>query len=246
MTTTSGTPSDIAGRALAAVTSAILLVRRPRPIHSRGVVLYGSVRWLGRRGSSGIGWIDEPPEGGTQSVAARVSRGIGLPPALPDIIGLALRLDTPDGAADLELSSTGLGVPGRFLLVPHRSASSPWYGTLLPYRGTRGPVLVAARPRRPAALPPVDTELAARLTAEDWVLDLLYATPTSRWRRFAELRLSATVAPDGAPVVDASPHAEVAGAELRFDAVLRPLPGAENYRWTAELRRPAYRRAQRS
>jgi hypothetical protein len=244
----SGVPSVIAGRVLEAVTSAILLVRRPRPIHSRGVVLTGSARWLDARGRAvaGIRWIDEPPASGSQPVTARVSRGIGLPPTLPDIIGLAVRFETPDGPADVELSSTGRGVPGRYLLVPHRSASHAWYGTLLPYRGPRGPVQIAARPRRPADLPTVDSAFAERLTTEHWVLDLLWADATSRWRRFAELRLSAVEAGGRTadPVVDVSPATEVSGEALRFDAVLRPLPGAETYRWTADLRRPAYRRAQ--
>jgi hypothetical protein len=248
MTETLRAPAGLAGRALAGVTSAIMLVRRPRPIHSRGVVLTGEVRWLpgARRALAGIRWIDEPPAGGVQAVTARVSRGIGLPPALPDIIGLALRLETPDGPADLELSSTGFDVPGRFMLLPHRSASSPWYSTLLPYRGTRGPVLVGARTRRPRGLPPVDADLAARLGSEEWVLDLFSAGLTSRWRRFAELRLSSVAEVHETPLVDTSPHTVVDGAELRFDAVLRPLPGAENYRWTVDLRRPAYRRAQRA
>jgi hypothetical protein len=226
--------SALAGRALGAVVGAILLVRRPRPIHSRGVVLTGDARWLPTRRTAGIRWIDEPPHGGSQTVTARVSRGIGLPSALPDILGLALRFDTEDGPADLELSSTGFDVPGRFMLLPHRSASRAWFGTVLPYRGSRGPVLIAARTRGPLDLPRVDAALAADLVDRD---------PRSCWRRFAELRLSAAGAP---PIVDASPHADAGGAELRFDAVLRPLPGAENYQWTVDLRRPAYCRAQAS
>jgi hypothetical protein len=211
------------------------------------VVLTGDVRWLPGLRASGIRWIDEPPVSGAQRVTARVSRGIGLPPALPDIIGLALRIETPDGPADLELSATGRGVPGRFVLLPHRSASTPWYGTLLPYRGSRGPVLVAARTRRPSDLPTVDADLARRLAHDAWELELFSASPTSRWRRFAEVRLTAPDAGggQGEEVVDVSPHETVGGAELRFDAVLRPLPGAGTYRWTEDLRRPAYRRAQR-
>jgi hypothetical protein len=231
MTGRNGALAAVAGRALAAVTGAIMLVRRPRPIHSRGVVLSGSVRWLAgpRRRAAGIRWIDTPPSGGTQRVTARVSRGVGLPPQLPDIIGLALRFETPAGPADVELSSTGFDVPGRYMLLPHRSASSPWYSTLLPYRGSLGPVQLAARTRRPLDLPPIDSDLAERLTGEDWLLDLYWADARSRWRRFAELRLSAIERPPA--VVDVSPATEVSGQALRFDAVLRPLPaGAQRGR----------------
>jgi hypothetical protein len=252
-------PSALVGRVLEAVTGAIMLVRRPRPIHSRGVVVSGEVRWLpvSRGRAAGIRWIDAPPPSGTQPVTARVSRGIGLPLQLPDIIGLALRFETPDGPADVELSSTGFDVPGRYMLLPHRSASSPWYSTVLPYRGSLGPVQLGARTRSPRDLPPAAPDLAERLVGDDWVLDLYWAGARSRWRRFAELRLSAiggpgsprlgqpVDAPVDAPVVDVSPATEVDGEALRFDAVLRPLPGAESYGWAAELRRPAYRRAQR-
>jgi hypothetical protein len=216
----------LAGRVLQGVFAAIMLVRRPRPIHSRGVILTGRMTWLGTSAPSGISWIDGAPSAGT-TVTARVSRSVGLPAPLPDVIGLAMRMPTADGFADLELASTGIGVPGRFVLVPHRTPSRATFGSLFPYRGTSGPVLVCARPVSPT-LPPDLAGIRDALTRESWRLRLYFTTPTSRWRVFAEVALH--TAPDD--------------DFLRFDALRHPLPGAGSYRWERLARQPSYRLAQ--
>jgi hypothetical protein len=219
----------LAGQALKAVFAVILLVRRPRPVHASGVMLAGTVRWLPRIADSGIRWIDAPP-GEPVAVVARVSRAIGLPAPLPDVIGLAIRFHGDDGPTDLELSSTGFGVPSRFWLAPQRSPSRARFTTLLPYRSTTGPIVVAARTIDPPALPVPLGQLARALEAGTWNLRLYYARPTGKWRPFADLELTRTTGPvDG---------------DLRFDAVRNPLPGAGTYAWTRALREPSYRLAQ--
>lgn len=123
-------------------------VRRPRPIHTRGVMLTGHVEWVRPATAerpSGIAWVDAPPPARRSPVVARLSRSIGLPAPLPDIIGLAVRVETDDGDADIEFASTGTSVPLRFALLPHRRPSRARFGILLPYRGTHGPVLLRAR-----------------------------------------------------------------------------------------------------
>lgn len=222
--------STLAGAALEVIFGVLLLARRPRPIHPKGVVLDGSLRWIGRAQDSGMRWVDEPPSAPVQ-VTARVSRGAGLPEPLPDIIGLALRLQTETGAADLELASTGFGVPSRFWLAPQRSPSRARLTTLLPYRGDHGPVLIAARTLAPGDLPTALDELAGALERAPWRLRLYWATPLGAWHAFAELELRR---PPGA--VDRL---------LRFDAVRHPLPGARHYRWVVALRQPSYELVQR-
>src|SRR5918994_1530860 len=113
-------PARVAGEVLRLAFRMILLLRRPRPIHSRGRVLRGELTWLDGAVRSGLRWIDEPPDG-PLPVVARLSRSVGLPSALPDVIGLALRVDAGGRPADIELASTGLGIPSRFLLTVHRS-----------------------------------------------------------------------------------------------------------------------------
>lgn len=219
-----------AGLVLRAAFAGIALVRRPRPIHPRGVQLSGTARWLGPS-QSGVRWIDEPPLD-EQHVTGRVSRSVGVPAPLPDIIGLALRFDTEAGPADLELSSTGVGVPGRFALVPCGSPSRAHLSTLLPYVGDRGSVLLAARTMSPAALPTELPALAAALRDATWRLRLYVATPRGPWHPFAELELRASPGPIDTPI--------------RFDAGRRLLPGARMPEWVRALRQPSYDLVQRS
>jgi hypothetical protein len=218
-------PARLAGGALAALIAAIGTVRGPRPIHTTGLLLTGTLRWRPRSAvRSGIAWIDERP-GGDVPVRARLSRGAALPAALPDVIGLAVRVG--DGEGDLLLSSTGTGVPGRFLLRPRRTPAGATLSTLMPYRGTAGPVLLAARTRAPAALPARMERIRATLHATPWVLDLGFAGLTGPWHRFGGLELTPTPGP-------------IDSADLRFDPVLHPPEGAGTYPWTRVLREPAY------
>lgn len=215
----------IAGRVLRAMFALLLLVRRPRPIHPRGVVLTGVFRRLPGRRPTGVSWIDE---GGTdpEPVVARTSRSIGLPAPLPDIVGLAVRFRGERGPADLELASTGFAGASRFVLVPHRSPSRARLGTLIPYRTPSGPLLVAARTMAPDDLPALPAELAARLEREPWRLRLYVARPRGRWRPFGELELRRTEGP-----VDEL---------VRFDAMRHLLPGVAGYRWIRAVRDPSY------
>lgn len=235
MTTTTGIPpvrpSPIAraiGSALSATFGLLQRVRHPRPIHSRGVVLSGQMRWIADAAPSGVAFIDDAPPGAVR-VVARVSRSLGLPAPLPDIIGLALRIDVDGTACDLELASTGWNVPGRFLLLPHRRPERARLGTFLPYRGRRGAVVLIARTRsgRPPASDPRD--LPGHEGAV-WTLTLAHAAPAGPWHPFATLELRRDSDQDD--------------RGLRFDAVRRPIPGARVHPWVRALRQPSYVRVQ--
>ncbi|MEU5841341.1 phosphodiesterase [Rhodococcus sp. NPDC047139] len=74
----------------------------------------------------------------TAPVMARVSRGIGTPDGLPDVLGLALRFPLEAGPWDILLASAYL--PGRVALLPARSWSSARYSTLMAYRTDTDPL----------------------------------------------------------------------------------------------------------
>jgi hypothetical protein len=136
-------PAGIGGRILAVATGALAGVRpAPKPLHPYGELRRARVRRYGSVRRSGVPFIDEA---GSDDAVVRISRAIGLPPPLPDIFGLALRVGTGATAADLLLASTGRRGPARFVLTVGRHAGSRPMTTLLPYRSASGPLLLGAR-----------------------------------------------------------------------------------------------------
>lgn len=211
------------GAVLGVLTRAVTAVRGARPLHPDGATLRATVVRHGSPRPTGARWLDEP---GTDRGVARVSRSGGVPAPLPDVQGLALRLDGVDGPSDLLLSTTGLGRVTRFVLTPHHAPSGGAYGSLLPYRTPSGPVLLVAEPER-RVLPSDPGTLARELADEPWRLRLGHATPTGRWHEFGEL-------------VVGGPAQATVDSVLRFDAVLHPLPGLALAPWAARLREPSY------
>ncbi|MDH2415761.1 hypothetical protein [Nocardioides sp. CER19] len=114
--------SSISEQAFAGVARA----RHARALHPRGTVVRAT-------------WTIEDPASvlagvlgtGPQAAVVRLSRGLGLPRPLPDVRGIAIRLDVAGRTVDLLLSGTA-----------HRMS------TLLPYRRRSALVLVGVR-RRP-------------------------------------------------------------------------------------------------
>ena len=219
-------PTSLFGRLFAGAFAAIKAVRPNRPIHPKGVLLAGSLTIDGGAGS-GIALLDSP---GTVPARARLSRSLGFGPSWPDVIGLAVRLETDDGVADLLLASTGWRVPGRWALTMHRTAGAARLTSLMPYRGASGAVILGARTvgRDPGA--PGRFRPDAR-----WDLELFWASPRGDWTRCGSLRL--------APVLDEA--GRVQDTPLRFDPLLNVLPGARTYGWTRRLREHSYRLARR-
>jgi hypothetical protein len=203
-----------AGAALRGVFAGVSRLRpADKPLHPRGVVLPATVQRTGSSERFEVPWLDEP---GREPALVRMSRAAGLPAPLPDVFGLALRID-PDGQlGDLLFSSTGRGRVGRFLLRPGRDATAGTYGTLQPYRTPTGPVLLSATPGA---------------EGEQLTFTLAAARPTGPWREFGTVTLAS---PDGAQ-----------DEPVEFDPFLHPVPGLENYEWTRRLREGAYAAARR-
>jgi hypothetical protein len=99
--------------------------RHARALHPRGTVVRAT-------------WTIEDPASvlagalgnGPRAAVVRLSRGLGLPRPLPDVHGIAIRLDVDERTVDLLLSGTA-----------HRMS------TLLPYRSARGLVVIGVRRR---------------------------------------------------------------------------------------------------
>jgi hypothetical protein len=164
--------SDLGGRGLAATFAAVGKVRPARkPLHPRGELFSAVVERSGLDAPVGVPWIDEP---GRTTVLVRLSRATGLPPSLPDIHGMALRIPTDDaGHADILLATTGTGRISRFVLFPAGSADHGAYSTLIPYETKVGALNLAALPVRDEAR----------------TFALACARGTGKWRTFARMRL---------------------------------------------------------
>jgi hypothetical protein len=221
--------SRAAGLTFAAAFKALKVLRPDRPIHPAGVALTGTIEKPPGTPGSGILWIDSA---GTDAVSARLSRSLGTPRGWPDVLGLALRVTTPTGPADVLLASTGMSWPGRLILMAHRHASSSKLTSLMPYKGFRGPVLLAARPDAGGKdLPAAADAFRRALATGTWTLGLYYARPTGRWVRFGTIAL----------------RLDPGKADLstRFDPLRNTLPGAGTYGWAGRLREPSYEAARR-
>ncbi|MFC4376088.1 phosphodiesterase [Nocardia halotolerans] len=122
-------------------------IRHARVFHPRGLRLAGRFRATGDYER----WFGA----GDRAVIARLSKGLGSPVGVPDVLGLAFRaLDHDDHPWDFALATTGRGALGRFVITPARGWSTARFGTLLPYRfGDADPVWLFADPLDPATLP---------------------------------------------------------------------------------------------
>ena len=203
------------GRALGGGFFLLGRARGRKALHPRGEVLQGVIGRHGAVGRTGVAWLDEA---GTDHVAVRLSRSLGLPAPRPDILGLALRIPTELGQfGDVLLATTGTGLLGRYVLLPARRHSLRAYTSLFPYKTPVGPLLLAAIPT-PGS--PRQYELA-------------YSRPTGPLRPFGTLEVAQTTYRG---------H----DLDLSFDPVLNVVPGLETYDWAAQLRRFSYAASRRA
>jgi len=211
----SGAAARVFGKGLAGVFAAAGRLRpATKPLHPRGRVSAATLERVGLREPTGVGWLDT---GGVDEVLVRLSRSVGLPDSLPDVLGLAIRVPLAgDGPGDLLFATTGSGPLGRFLLVPVRDAATT-FSTLMPYRTPSGPVLLAAA--------------GSTGPTGDLRFHLQVASPRGAWRRFATVTLFPEPSSD---------------EYVAFDPMTNTIPGLEPYEWVRQLRARSYAAARHS
>ncbi|TDE58644.1 hypothetical protein E1295_05270 [Nonomuraea mesophila] len=214
---------------LAVTFGAAARLRRGRPLHPSGLILRARLRLHGTPRPWGARFLDQPL---TLQGIARLSRSTGVPPPLPDILGLALRWEQEGETADLLLATTGHTALGRRVLRP----STRWtgmYGSLFPYQVGERRLLLGALLHLPAGLPATIDALARAVEHGPLRAELLAAGPGGPWSLFGQVELSGPAAGD---------------AELptRFSPLRRPIPGLRPAGWLNEVRDAAYVAAQRT
>jgi hypothetical protein len=203
-----------AGAAIAVAFGAVARARSAKGLHPRGAVYRGRLHRQGIAPATGVPWLDAP---GQDEVLVRFSRGAGLPPPLPDALGLAVRiLNGPGEPSDLLLSSTAGRAPVlRHLLAPRRDPRQCAYTSIVGFRTPSGPVMIGAFPDGAA-------------------LSLAAARPGGPWQAFGRIDLEAT------------PSTEGADADVDFDPMLHEIPLLHMPDALARLREPSYRASRRA
>ncbi|WP_165970408.1 DUF1990 family protein [Actinomadura sp. 6K520] len=203
-------------------------LRGDRPLHPEGLVFDATLSLNGTGQYWGVPFLDDAAE---VRGHARLSRAVGLPTALPDILGLALRwpqADVPDGStAELLLATTGRSVLGRRLLRPMTRWSPAFYGSLLAYRVGDRKVLLGAVGQWEPAVPARLEALAHAVDERPLRFDLVVATEFGPWERFGELRLTGPARGD-----DQQP--------MRFNPALHPIRELAPTGLLQQVRGPTY------
>lgn len=186
-----GTPR-VAQRAVGGLFGAISAVRQSRSLHPQGLVYEATLTtpaaWKAR--VRGAPLLADP---GTHPAVVRLSRAVGLPKALPDVLGLTVRLVDAHGPGrhqDFPLASSGEGPLLHHLLVPTTGFFSLPYSSVLLYRIGPDVRLVGAVARTSPQGGGTAFEQLDRTAAETEVrFDLAVASPMGRWQPVGELRL---------------------------------------------------------
>ena len=127
-------PRGPAGALAATTFGAVARLRGDRALHPHGVVFAGTFRAIP------VAETDASPlfaRGEERKALIRFSRGGGLPQALPDVRGCAIRILDAHGSGrhqDLLLASSLSAPLGRHLLLPGWGFGQAFYSSLLPYR----------------------------------------------------------------------------------------------------------------
>lgn len=200
-------------------------LRRNRLFHPDGALAEGVLERIA------------PPDEGLPmqscDVIGRVSKGIGLRGALPDIAGLAWRIPPPQdlrscGPWDVLLASTVAG--NRFILAPTRSWSGTTFSSLMPLRFKDSLWWVRARLTAKIDEPGLSLDtIRNQIDSGGIEFDIEQAEGTGAFRPLARLTLR---------------HLDPSRDDVAFDPILHSdddvqlAPG-----WLADFRRAAYRRS---
>jgi hypothetical protein len=179
--------ADVAGLGAAGLFGALSALRGRRVFHPTGSASDATLVVHG--GSRGAPLLDRP---GRHRCVVRLSRGVGLPSALPDILGVAVRILDAHGPGldqDLLLATAGTGPTGRWVLQARRAPDGAHYSSVLPYRIGDALGVLGAR-----SLP--DGASGARFALE-------VASPLGPWQEVGLLQVG--------------PRRDEGSAALRFD-----------------------------
>jgi hypothetical protein len=203
-------------------------VRHRRVFHPLGVLAEGH---LERVAPPGEGLPIESAD-----VLARVSKAVGTPGRLPDLIGLAWRMPPHASATrpwDVLMVSAGSGLLTRFALRPTVSWAGTTLSTLMPLRRPDGWWWLKAELATPLGGWLSLDAVREAITSDGVVFDVQQAHGTGPFEPLAELNLTAAIPTD-------------ADHDVSFDPTRNTAPDVElGPEWLTRLRESAYLRSRR-
>jgi hypothetical protein len=203
-------------------------IRRRRVFHPSGVLAEGHLK---RVAAPGQGLPIESVD-----VLARISKAVGVPGGLPDLIGLAWRMPPSASATrpwDVLMVSAGSGLLTRFALRPTTSWAGTTLSTLMPLRRPDGWWWLKAEMTSPLVGRLSLNAVREAITSDGIAFDVQQAHGTGPFEPLAELTLTATIATDG-------------NHDVSFDPTRNTAPGVElGPEWLTRLRESAYLRSRR-
>jgi hypothetical protein len=218
---------NLVARSTAATFRALSRLRGRRIFHPHGVGFAATFYPEAARATGGEIFDSAQP----RPAVVRLSRALGLPEALPDPCGLAVRLlDAygPQRHQDFLLVTSGRSAGARHLLLPAPGFTALGYSSLLPYRVGGRLGIVGAGAVQPDGDPTLADLRARESAGMEFAIEL--AAITGGWRRVGRLELG-----------DRLPATEV--ERLRFDPA-NTGGGIELAGIVNRLRKPAYRGSQ--
>jgi hypothetical protein len=203
-------------------------VRHRRVFHPSGVLAEGHLK---RVANPGRGLPIESAD-----VVARVSKAVGTPGGLPDLIGLAWRM--PPSAAvtrpwDVLMVSAGSGLLTRFALRPTASWAGTTLSTLMPLRRPDGWWWLKAEMATPLGGWLSLDAVREAITSDGIVFDVQQAHGRGPFEPLGELTMTAVIPTD-------------ADHDVSFDPARNTAPDVRlGPEWLARLRERAYQRSRR-
>jgi hypothetical protein len=203
-------------------------VRHRRVFHPLGVLASGRIE---RTAPPGQGLPIESAD-----IVGRVSKAVGIPGKLPDLIGLAWRMPPHASAAtpwDVLLVSAGSGLLTRFALQPTLSWTGRTLSTLMPLRHDDGWWWVKAEMTTPIGRGLSLDAVREAISGAGVVFDIQQAHGTGSFEPLAELTLTTVIPTD-------EDH------DVSFDPARNTAAGvALGPEWLTALRERAYARSRR-
>jgi hypothetical protein len=205
-------------------------VRGEPAFHPKGVAFRATFQVHGRR-SWDVPFLDRPNR---YEAVVRLSKSAGTPGAVPDPLGLAIRVRDAAGPGrpfDLLLATTGRSPGLRHVLVP-RDNFVAVYTSGLPYRVGRHRRFFAALPvQRDRRIRPSLDSLRTGVATEPLAFDIAVASATGSWHAVASLLITEP--------------AGVADDQLCFDVCRHVVDGIRPVGALQRMRGPAYRASQK-